>query len=258
MIKKLFLNDKFIITLVLINAIIIFLSGFKFSNQVILILNVFDNLITTIFIIELITKWFYYGKRKYFDSNWRIFDFILVVISIPSLVAFLFDYNISNLSFLLILRTLRVFKSFRFIRFIPGINHIIQGLRRALKSSILILLAFTVYIFIIGTLSFFLFGQVSSEHFGNPLRSLFSIFKIFTIEGWYEIPDQISENLSNIKTFFTYLYFIFVVMSGGIFGLSLVNSIFVDAMVSDNIEIIEENIDKLDTKIDALLNKKTN
>lgn len=255
MIKKLFLNDKFIITLVLINAVIIFLSGFQFSGKTNYLLNVFDNAITTLFIVELVIKLLYYGRKTYFESRWRTFDFILVVISIPNLLTFIFDYNISNLSFLLIFRVLRIFKSFRFIQFIPGISHIINGLRRALKSSILILLTFTIYIFIIGTLSFFLFGKVSTEHFGNPLRSLFSIFKIFTIEGWYEIPEQLSENLSKTKSFFTYLYFIFVVMSGGIFGLSLVNSIFVDAMVSDNNDSLEEKINDLDKKIDKLLNK---
>jgi voltage-gated sodium channel len=255
MIKKLFLNDKFIITLVLINAVIIFLSGFQFSGKTNYLLNVFDNTITTLFIVELVIKLFYYGRKTYFESRWRTFDFILVIISIPSLLTFIFDYNISNLSFLMIFRVLRIFKSFRFIQFIPGISHMINGLRRALKSSILILLTFTIYIFIIGTLSFFLFGKVSTEHFGNPLRSLFSIFKIFTIEGWYEIPEQLSENLSKTKSFFTYLYFIFVVMSGGIFGLSLVNSIFVDAMVSDNNDSLKEKINDLDKKIELLINK---
>jgi voltage-gated sodium channel len=52
------------------------------------------------------------------------------------------------------------------------------------------------------------------------------------------------------------MYFIFVVISGGIFGLSLVNSIFVDAMVSDNNDELENKIDLLDQKIDKLLTKK--
>jgi len=52
------------------------------------------------------------------------------------------------------------------------------------------------------------------------------------------------------------VYFIFVVISGGIFGLSLVNSIFVDAMVSDNNDELEKKIELIDKKIDKLLNKK--
>jgi voltage-gated sodium channel len=151
---------------------------------------------------------------------------------------------------------MRVFKSFRFLKFIPGIEHLVKGIRRALKASIVVLIGFVIYIFIIGIFSFYLFKEISPEYFGNPLKSLYSIFKIFTVEGWYEIPEQLTRGLSATTSFFTYMYFIFVVTSGGIFGLSLVNSIFVDAMVSDNNDELENKIDLLDQKIDKLLTKK--
>jgi voltage-gated sodium channel len=79
------------------------------------------------------------------------------------------------------------------------------------------------------------------------------MFKVFTIEGWFEIPDDVTQNLSPVSAFFTNVYFIFIVMSGGIFGLSLVNSIFVDAMVSDNNDSLENKIQSLEEKIDLLL-----
>ncbi len=44
-------------------------------------------------------------------------------------------------------------------------------------------------------------------------------------------------------------------ISGGIICLSLVNSIFVDAMVSDNNEPLENKISILDEKIDKVLEK---
>ena len=87
----------------------------------------------------------------------------------------------------------------------------------------------------------------------DPIHSLYSIFKIFTVEGWFEIPEKITANYTDIQAFFTYIYFIFVVLTGGIFGLSLVNSIFVDSMISDNNDEIEKKIDILDTKINELL-----
>ncbi len=58
------------------------------------------------------------------------------------------------------------------------------------------------------------------------------------------------------NAFLSYLYFIFIVITGDIFGLSLVNSIFVDAMLSDNTEDISEKIDKLEEKIDTLIKDK--
>ena len=256
MIKKLFLNEKIILILILLNSVTIFVSGFEISTNNRFILSLSDNLITGLFIAEIIVKLQEFGIKNYFKSNWNRFDFILVALSFPTLIAFIGNLEITSFSFLLVFRVMRVFKSFRFLKFIPGIEHLVKGIRRALKASIVVLIGFVIYIFIIGIFSFYLFKEISPEYFGNPLKSLYSIFKIFTVEGWYEIPEQLTRGLSATTSFFTYMYFIFVVTSGGIFGLSLVNSIFVDAMVSDNNDELENKIDLLDQKIDKLLTKK--
>lgn len=255
MIKKLFLNDKFILVLILLNAVIIFISGFELSSNIRLSLSFADNLITGLFIVELVVKLKTFGIRKYFSSNWNRFDFILIALSIPSLIAFITNIEIASFSYLLVFRILRVFKSFRFLKFIPGIEQLVKGISRALKASLIVLIGFVIYIFIIGIFSFYLFKDISPEYFNNPLSSLYSTFKIFTVEGWYEIPEHLTNNLSPSASFFTYLYFIFVVLTGGILGLSLVNSIFVDAMVSDNNDELENKIDELNKKIDKLLTK---
>jgi len=256
MIKRLFLNDKFILILILLNAVTIFASGFNMSFNNRFALSIIDNLITGFFIVEIIIKFKEFGIKNYFKSNWNKFDFTLVALSLPTLIAFIGHVEVTSFSFLLVFRVMRVFKSFRFLKFIPGIEHLVKGISRALKASIVVLIGFVIYIFIIGIFSFYLFKEVSPVYFGNPLNSLYSIFKIFTVEGWYEIPEQLTQGLSSTTSFFTYMYFIFVVISGGIFGLSLVNSIFVDAMVSDNNDELEKKIELIDKKIDKLLTKK--
>jgi voltage-gated sodium channel len=208
-----------------------------------------------LFIIEVIIKINEYGYRNYFSENWNKFDFIIVALSIPAFISFVFDLDISSISYLLVFRIMRVFKSFRFIKFIKGIDRLVNGVQRALKASILVLAAFIVYIFIIGIFSFHVFSNTAPEYFSNPMTSLYTIFKIFTVEGWFEIPEQITLNYSATQKTLTYLYFIFILLTGGIFGLSLVNSIFVDAMVSDNNDDLEEKIDNLESKIDDILTK---
>jgi len=256
MIKRLFLNDKFILILILLNAVTIFTSGFEMSFNNRFALSLIDNLITGFFIVEIIVKFKEFGIKKYFKSNWNKFDFTLVALSFPTLIAFIGNIEVVSFSFLLVFRVMRVFKSFRFLKFVPGIEHLVKGISRALKASIVVLIGFVIYIFIIGIFSFYLFKEISPEYFGNPLNALYSIFKIFTVEGWYEIPEQLTKGLGSTTSFFTYMYFIFVVISGGIFGLSLVNSIFVDAMVSDNNDDLEKKIELIDKKIDKLLTKK--
>lgn len=256
MFKKLFLNDKFILGLILINSFILFLNGYLTpTTRSHFTLLVFDNLITFLFIIEVFIKTKHFGIRGYFKSNWNLFDFILVILSIPALITFAFNIHFLDFSFLLVFRVLRVFKAFRFFKFIPNIEQLMAGIQKALKASVFVFTGFIIYIFIIGIFSFYLFQDSESTYFENPLISLYSTFKIFTIEGWFEIPEQVVQNYNDTATLFTYIYFVFVVLTGGIFGLSIVNSIFVDTMVSDNNNDLEQKIDILDSKISELLTK---
>ena len=79
---------------------------------------------------------------------------------------------------------------------------------------------------------------------------------MFTLEGWYEIPETIAQKSNSLHLeFFTKFYFIFIVVTGGVFGLSIVNAIFVDEMVSDNNNELESRITKLEGKIDLLIYK---
>jgi voltage-gated sodium channel len=257
-IKKLLLNDKFILGLIVLNSIILFIGAYFPSEKERWILSIIDNSITTLFILELIVKGTTYGLRSYFKSNWNKLDIVLILLSVPALITFIFNIHIVDFSFLLVFRIMRVFKAFRFFKFIPNVGDLVAGVQRALKASVFVFLGFAIYIFIIGVLSYYLFQHSGSEYFSTPLVSLYSTFKIFTVEGWFEIPEQIIFNYSKTQIFLTYLYFIFVVLTGGIFGLSIVNSIFVDSMVSDNNDELEKKIDNLDAKITEMLTKINN
>lgn len=249
--RRLLLNDNFILFLIILNSIVIFLLGFDWEHRY--YLTVLDHSLSTIFILEIISKLRVYGSKQYFSENWNVFDFILVMISIPSLFIFAFNMDFIDVSFLLVFRVLRAFKVFRFFKFIKDIDKLIAGIKRALKASVLILVSFILYIFIIGILSHSIFHH--AEEFNNPLLSMYNILKIFTLEGWYEIPDALVIGMSPIKSFFTKLYFIIVLVSGGIIGLSLVNSIFVDSMVSDNNDELEMKIDNMQETLNYLKEK---
>jgi voltage-gated sodium channel len=75
---------------------------------------------------------------------------------------------------------------------------------------------------------------------------------LFSIEGWYEIPDLIALRSGKTIGFLTKFYFIALLLCGGIMGLSLVNSIFVDAMVSDNNDDLQKEVNQLSKKIEDL------
>lgn len=254
--KKLFLSDKFILIIITLNALFIFIQGFHISPLLNKVLIGLDNACTTIFIVELLVKLNFLKPKGYFSSNWNILDFVLVILAIPSLIIWLLPINVGYSGFLLVFRIFRVFKFFRFIKFLPNVEHLIEGINRALKSSVIVLLGFFVFLFVIAVLSCFMFKGIAPEYFENPVKSFYSIFQIFTVEGWFEIPALIADRSTDLVAFGAKLYFALLLLVGGIFGLSLVNSIFVDAMVSDNNDELELKIERLESKIDRLLKEK--
>jgi voltage-gated sodium channel len=55
-------------------------------------------------------------------------------------------------------------------------------------------------------LNLVLFKEAASQYYNSPLISLYSTFEIFTIEGWFEIPEKGVAGLTVIPAFFTFLF----------------------------------------------------
>ncbi|MDC0231555.1 ion transporter [Aureispira] len=163
----------------------------------------------------------------------------------------------ANISFLLVFRVFRVFKFFRFIHFFPQVEHIFNSIQNAIRASFMVFLGFFLFIFIMAILSCYFYQGIDPEHFGDPIVSYYSMFKVFTVEGWNNIPDEMVAGgaLGTIGAFFTKLYFIIILVGGGIIGLSIVNSIFVDAMVSDNNDELEQQVAHIEEEIVSIQEK---
>jgi len=264
--KKIFLNDKIILALISINAIIIFLQGFPTQSigvETHHMLMLVDDIISVCFLVEVFVKGRHFGLKEYLKPNWNKFDVALILLSLPPLIARLFiDYETANIGFLLVFRVFRVFKFFRFIQFFPQVEHIFNSIREAMRASFMVLIGFFLFVFIMSILSCYMYQNIAPQYFGDPIVSYYSMFKVFTIEGWNTIPETInaSGKVNIYQAFFTKLYFILILVFGGVIGLSIVNSIFVDAMVSDNNEeleqevgLLKEDVKRLEQKVDRIL-----
>jgi voltage-gated sodium channel len=252
MFKKLFLNDKFILAFILINSGIIYAQVSGCEHKV---LDITDLVCTLIFLVEMIVKHVVFGFRGYWKDGWNKLDGTLVICSIPSIISFFLPVSAANLSLLLILRLLRVLRFFRVLHFFPNFSKLVDGFKAALRQSYAILLSFFVIVVIIGLINCSLFGEADPEHFQTPFRSIYSVFQICTVEGWYEIPNTVAEyyGASTFVADFVRVYFCFILIMGGIIGMSFINSIFVDAMVSGNNNELEEQVAALNEKVDQLL-----
>lgn len=248
--KIILTNDLWIISLILVNAIVLFIDSFDSIQLMVPWLDKVDLVINILFFTEMIIKIKEKSWDGYIRDSWNKMDFVINLFLIPSLILFVYDEP--NLLFITVIRLIRIIKFFRFFKFIPNIDKILNGVSRALKASVFIMLVFFLYMFIVSIISCFLFKGVSPEHFGNPLVSLYSTFKIFTVEGWYELPEMIAQAHGEVYSFFVKMYFIFLVLSGGIFGISIINAIFVDEMVADNNDELLLKMDKLLIEIEEI------
>ncbi|MBP3757996.1 MAG: ion transporter [Prevotella sp.] len=247
--KRFFLNENIMLVLVLINTGIIFLSGFAASQGEGLLF--VDSAFTLLFLLEAIVKIHAQGFLRYWSDGWNRFDFIIVLIALPSVVN-LFGLSLPGTSILLSLRTLRAFKSFRLLKFIPNIGNLLNGIRLAFKASFLVAIGLIVLLLVVSILTTFLFGKAAPEYFGNPALSVYSIFRLFTIEGWYEMPEAIATKGGTTMAVFARIYFSLLLFFGGIIGMSLVNSIFVDTMAADNNDEVLEKLSQLERKLDRM------
>lgn len=245
--KKLFLNDKFIFSIILLNAIILFTQEMGVNLWWI---NALDVFCTLIFVIEMVIKHIEWGFKGYWKDGWNRLDGVLVVLSLPSIFSYIWPDAVTNFSFILALRLLRIFRTFRLVHLFPNFTQIMKNIALALRECFSIFVGFGILLFIFSLVSCAIFHNAAPDYFGTPLESLYSTFKMCTIEGWYEIPDAVAQGSPAWSIHFVRLYFISVLVSMGLIGMSIINSIFVDAMVSDNNDAVMKKLEEIEKKID--------
>lgn len=251
LLRKIFLNDRFILAVILINSCVIYAQVAGYYNTLV---NTLDVVCLLIFTIEMIVKHAVYGIRGYWKNGWNQLDGILVILSFPSLIELFVPLDVMNLSFLLILRLLRVLRFFRVLHFFPNFSRVVAGFKAAMRQSYAILLSFLVIIVVFGLINCSLFSNADPEHFQTPLRSIYAVFQICTVEGWYEIPNTIAEyyGAASVAAEFVRLYFCAQLIFGGIIGMSFINSVFVDAMLADSNDDVLEKLNKLQEDLDEI------
>jgi len=243
---KTLLNDHAILAVILINSIVIYLQESGITHPV---LTWVDITCTVIFLLEMLAKQACMGMRAYWKDGWNKMDGTLVLLSLPSLVMPFLDLTTFNFSVILTLRLMRVIRFLRVFHFFPNVAQLGQGLKLALRDSGIVLIGFGVLLILFGLINCSLYREAAPEFFGTPIRSIYSVFRVFTVEGWYEIPDTIAAATTPFIGRVTRLYFSVLLLAFGIFGLSLINSVFVDAMVADNNDDVKEQLTRIEQQL---------
>ncbi|XP_070158073.1 sodium channel protein 60E isoform X1 [Polyergus mexicanus] len=215
-----------------------------------------------LFSIEMLLKWLALGFCKYFTSFWTILDFIIVFVSMFSL---LIEEN-ENLKVLRSLRTLRALRPLRAISRWQGMRIVVNALMYAIPSIFNVLLVCLVFwlIFSIMGVQFFggkffkcvdEYGEMLDISIVNTKEECFSknyswenskitfdhvgiaylaLFQVATFEGWMEVmEDAVDARGVDLQpqreaNLYAYLYFVIFIVCGSFFTLNLFIGVIID------------------------------
>lgn len=240
-------NEYLVITIILLNTTALVLDGFPgIHAEYGRLLHLFDVYCMLYYVFEVFVKTGLLGFRGYWKSAWNRFDFTIVLLGLPLLLDPFVEGEFEGAEIVLLLRMGRFLRFFRMLRFIPHAEQIWKGVIRSLKASVGVFLVLILLNVILAMGANMLFKDYSEKYFGDPYVAYYSMFKVFTIEGWFEIPDELAEEgLAEWDLLLLRGYFAFSVVIGGILGFSLANAVFVDEMTADNNDELEQLVVEL-------------
>jgi voltage-gated sodium channel len=249
------ISEKAVVSVVGLNALVLFLDAFPPIHAAAhAALFAVDYACIVYFVLEVLLKLRYLGPRPYFGDGWNVFDFTIVALSFPTL---LIPFGIAGggMGAVLVLRLVRLSRFLRLLRFIPRLERLIEGAKRAMRASVGVMLAMVFYVFVFGLAGTYLFGGPESpvrEKFADPLISMFTMFTVFTVEGWFETPQELAGSYDYWAAHGIRLFFVIAVITGGIILLSLLNAVFVEEMSADMQEQAEEDAENVQVALAQL------
>uniref|UniRef100_A0A8C1E249 Sodium channel protein n=1 Tax=Cyprinus carpio carpio TaxID=630221 RepID=A0A8C1E249_CYPCA len=226
-----------------------------------------DKVFTYIFILEMLLKWVAYGFAKYFTNLWCWLDFIIVDVSLISLVANAMEY--SDLSAIKSLRTLRAFRPLRALSRFEGMRVVVNALLGAIPSIMNVLLVCLIFWLIFSIVGVNFFAGKFSEcvnitsdkrmsttvisnkticelypkelrwrnvkiNFDNVGNGYLALLQVATFKGWMPImyaavdSRKVKEQPEYEVNLYMYLYFVIFIILGAFFTLNLFIGVIID------------------------------
>ncbi|XP_034720275.1 sodium channel, voltage-gated, type I like, alpha b isoform X1 [Etheostoma cragini] len=227
-----------------------------------------DKVFTYIFILEMLLKWVAYGFVKYFTNAWCWLDFLIVDVSLVSLVANALGY--SELSAIKSLRTLRALRPLRALSRFEGMRVVVNALLGAIPSIMNVLLVCLIFWLIFSIMGVNLFAgkyyycvnttndevfpinvvNNKSEclnlvndsarwknvkiNFDNVGAGYLALLQVATFKGWMDImyaavdSRDLEDQPEYEVNLYMYLYFVIFIIFGSFFTLNLFIGVIID------------------------------
>ncbi|XP_042300799.1 sodium channel protein type 2 subunit alpha-like [Sceloporus undulatus] len=232
-----------------------------------IILEYTDKIFTYIFILEMLLKWVSYGFQVYFTNAWCWLDFLIVDVSIVSLIANALDY--SELGPIKSLRTLRALRPLRALSRFEGMKVVVNALIGAIPSIMNVLLVCLIFWLIFSIMGVNLFAgtfyhcvnKTTGEmlphetfpyknvcesmsdiarwknvkvNYDNVGAGYLSLLQVATFKGWMDImyaavdATGVEKQPKYEASWFMYMYFVIFIIFGSFFTLNLFIGVIID------------------------------
>ncbi|XP_074071921.1 sodium channel protein type 3 subunit alpha isoform X1 [Macrotis lagotis] len=226
-----------------------------------------DKVFTYIFILEMLLKWVAYGFQTYFTNAWCWLDFLIVDVSLVSLVANALGY--SELGAIKSLRTLRALRPLRALSRFEGMRVVVNALVGAIPSIMNVLLVCLIFWLIFSIMGVNLFAgkfyhcvntttdtmfevkEVNNftdcealgdqarwknvkVNFDNVGAGYLALLQVATFKGWMDImyaavdSREVKQQPKYEVNLYMYLYFVIFIIFGSFFTLNLFIGVIID------------------------------
>ncbi|XP_036726303.1 sodium channel protein type 11 subunit alpha isoform X1 [Balaenoptera musculus] len=253
--------ESFIIFVILLSSGALVFEDIYLGTQpkIQAILNCTDSIFTYIFILEMGLKWVAFGFRKYFTSAWCWLDFIIVIVSVTSLI---------DLKVLKSFRILRALRPLRALSQFEGMKVVVNALIGAIPAILNVLLVCLIFwlIFCILGVSLFSgkFGRCVNVTDGNSVinynivanrsqcesgnfswftlkvnfdnvgMAYLALLQVATFKGWMDIMYAAVDSRGEgqqprfEENSLMYVYFVVFIIFGSFFTLNLFIGVIID------------------------------
>eukprot|EP01060_Flectonema_neradi_P030270 TRINITY_DN4362_c0_g1_i7.p1 TRINITY_DN4362_c0_g1~~TRINITY_DN4362_c0_g1_i7.p1 ORF type:complete len:1713 (+),score=278.96 TRINITY_DN4362_c0_g1_i7:1641-6779(+) len=219
--------NRFIVFVIGVNIVVMCIDHHGISDSLLEFVEITSFVCNCVFLLEAILKMVGLSVSGYFNNYWNIFDFVLVVISIPEMVT-VWTSSSEGSSGVTALRALRAFRVTRLLRRYKSLQQVVTTIMRSLSSAAYLSLIMLLFIFVYSVLGVQLFAESFPDEQRNNFSSLWqaaiTVFVVITGEKWATIMHVAMQNTNPSAA----LYFISLFSLGNYIFMNLFIAILID------------------------------
>uniref|UniRef100_A0A8D0HSQ7 Sodium channel protein n=1 Tax=Sphenodon punctatus TaxID=8508 RepID=A0A8D0HSQ7_SPHPU len=225
-----------------------------------------DKMFTYIFVLEMLLKWMAYGFHRYFTNAWCWLDFLIVDVSLVSLIANLLGQ--ADLGPMKSLRTLRALRPLRALSRFEGMRVVVNALVGAIPSIMNVLLVCLIFWLIFSIMGVNLFAgsfgkcvnkttenadiDIAKIKHMNDCLSYGSTENLYwttvrvnfdnVASGYLALLQVIEQQPQMEANLYMYIYFVVFIIFGSFFTLNLFVGVIIDNFNQQKKKISGEDI----------------